>query len=299
MENKNVAAFVKAAELNNFTKAAENLGYSQAAVTVQIKNLEKELGALLFDRIGKSVKLTEAGRKFLPYAINMLKAEEEAIQSIRPEAELTGDLRICAGSSYAAEVLPDILLEFLGQHPKVNVTVKISDYPEDTTQKLARGEVDFMVCMDEEKAYPDFLTVTGRPEPMVFVTYPANPLLEKQDAGIEDVLAGSFITADRDIGYCALLEKEVRRRGLEFAPVMEMGSVEAIIRMVAGGFGISFIPQFMAEKHLTEGTLARLDVKDIDVTLHSYYICSRSRWINPVMAEFIRTVKEKTEKQGE
>ena len=78
MENKNVAAFIKVVEFNNFTKAAESMGYSQAAVTAQIKALEKELGVFLFDRMGKRICLTQEGKAFLPYAYNMLKAEEEA-----------------------------------------------------------------------------------------------------------------------------------------------------------------------------------------------------------------------------
>ena len=82
MENKNVATFVKIVEFNNFTKAADSLGYSQAAVTAQIKSLEKELGVPLFDRVGKRIFLTQAGKTFLPYAIDLLKAEEAAKNSV-------------------------------------------------------------------------------------------------------------------------------------------------------------------------------------------------------------------------
>ena len=83
MENRNVATFIKVVEMNNFTRAAESLGYSQAAVTAQIKQLEHELGAPLFDRIGKRINLTRAGETFLPYAFRLLKAEDEAVASIR------------------------------------------------------------------------------------------------------------------------------------------------------------------------------------------------------------------------
>ena len=123
MENKNVATFVKIVEFNNFTRAAESLGYSQAAVTAQIKTMEKELGVPLFDRIGKRICLTQAGKTFLPYALNMLKAEEEAINSVRPQEELTGELRICSATSYAASVLPDILLRYAQRHPQVRLVV--------------------------------------------------------------------------------------------------------------------------------------------------------------------------------
>lgn len=292
MENKNITAFVKVVEFNNFTRAAQSLGYSQAAVTAQIKSLEKELGVLLFDRMGKRICLTQEGKAFLPYALKMLKAEEEAINSVRPRDILTGELRICSGSSYAMGVLPDILLKYKQLYPDVNVIVKISDYLEDTTLKLARGELDFLVCMDEETAYPEFLTVAKRPEPIIFVTFPSNHLLQQTNISLTDILASEFIISDRNIGYCALLEKELRKRNIEIKPVMEMGSVGAIINVLLGGYGTSYIPEFMADKYIKSGELVKLEVKDVDINLYSYFICSPHRWINPVMQEFIRIVKE-------
>lgn len=292
MENKNVAAFIKVVEFNNFTKAAESMGYSQAAVTAQIKSLEKELGVLLFDRMGKKICLTQEGKAFLPYAYNILKAEEEAKNSVKTDGELRGEIRICAGSSYAMGVLPEIILKFKELHPNVNVIVKISDYPEDTTQKLARGEIDFLVCMDEENAYPEFLTVSKKREPVIFVTHPGNPLLEKNNMTLEEAVSNQYITSDRDIGYCALLEKELRKRGIEPEPVIEMGSPGAIINMIIDGYGISYIPKYMAEKYIECGQLVEIDVEGIDINMHSYYLCSRHRWMNPIMKEFIRVVKE-------
>jgi len=292
MENKNVAAFIKVVEFNNFTKAAESMGYSQAAVTAQIKSLEKELGVLLFDRMGKKICLTQEGRAFLPYAYNMLKAEEEAKNSVKTDGELRGEIRICAGSSYAMGVLPETILKFKELHPNVNVIVKISDYPEDTTQKLARGEIDFLVCMDEENAYPEFLTVSKKCEPVIFVTHPGNPLLEKSKITLEEVVSNQYITSDRDIGYCALLEKELRKRGIEPEPVIEMGSPGAIINMLLDGYGISYIPEFMAKKQIKRGQLAEIKTEDIVIDMYSYYLCSRHRLINPIMKEFIRIVEE-------
>jgi len=261
-------------------------------VTAQIKALENELGVLLFDRIGKRIRLTQEGKDFLPFAHNMLKAEEEAINSVKPSEELTGELRICAGSSYAMGVLPDILLKYKEQHPKVNVIVKISDYPEDTTRKLARGDIDFLICMDEDTAYPEFLTVAKTLEPVVFVTHPTNLIAKQERVSLTDIVKDQFITADRDIGYCALLERELRKQDIEMEPVMEMGSVGAIVNVMLGGYGTSYIPRFMVEKYLDNGELMELKTEDIDIDIYSYYICNRYRWINPVMQAFIRVVKE-------
>ncbi|MBQ3611687.1 MAG: substrate-binding domain-containing protein, partial [Firmicutes bacterium] len=88
------------------------------------------------------------------------------------------------------------------------------------------------------------------------------------------------------------LEKELRKRGIEPEPVIEMGSPGAIINMIIDGYGISYIPKFMAEKYIECGQLVEIDVEGIDINMHSYYLCSRHRWMNPIMKEFIRVVKE-------
>ncbi len=292
MENRNVTTFVKIVEAGSFTKAAELLGYSQAAVTAQIKAMEKELGVPLFDRIGKRVYLTQEGKTFLPHALNMLRAEEEAIHSVRQTEHLSGELSICSASSYAMDVLPDILLKFTAMHPDVNVTVRISDFVEDSTSRLARGEIDFVVCLDEENAPPEFLTMAKRQERVVFVTCPGNPLAEKKGLKASDVVREQFIVADRDISYCAYLDKELRKQGTDMKPAMEIGSVGAITRILLNGYGCSFIPEFAVKQYVERGELKLLDVSDIDIRICSYFICSKDRWINPIMKEFIRFAED-------
>ncbi len=292
MENKNVATFVKIVEFNNFTKAADSLGYSQAAVTAQIKSLEKELGVPLFDRVGKRIFLTQAGKTFLPYAIDLLKAEEAAKNSVGVSEELEGELVICSASSYASEVLPQILLRYMHLHPKVRITVKVSDYLEDNMHKLAQGELDFLLCMDERNAFPDFASFAEKPEPVIFVTHPSNPLLKKKRKPLQDVVTSNFIVSDREIGYSRLLEKQLQKKGIELSPIMEMGSTNAIINVLLGGYGTSFLPEYTVRKHIKDGTLARIDVKDIDVDMYSFFLCSRDRWINPVMQAFIDIVNK-------
>ena len=292
MELRHIRYFLAVAEEGSFTKAAELLGYSQAAVTAQIKAMEKELGVPLFDRIGKRVYLTQEGKTFLPHALNMLRAEEEAIHSVRQTEHLSGELSICSASSYAMDVLPDILLKFTAMHPDVNVTVRISDFVEDSTSRLARGEIDFVVCLDEEYAYPEFLTMAKKQERVVFVTYPENPLAEEKGLKASDVVRERFIVADRDISYCAFLDKELRKQGTEMKPAMEIGSVGAITRILLNGYGCSFIPEFAVKQYVERGELKLLDVSDIDISICSYFICSKDRWINPIMREFIRFAEE-------
>jgi len=290
MENRNARTFVKIVEAGSFTKAAELLGYSQAAVTAQIKAMEKELDVPLFDRIGKRVYLTHEGKTFLPHALNMLKAEEEALNSIKNDGPLTGSLSICAPSSYADHVLPELLLKYRELHPGVFISVRTSDYVDDTTQRLARGEIDFLVRLDEENSDPGFLTIASKPEPLIFVTYPGNPALNRDKLGIREAIGDQFITSTREIGYSAILEKKLLRMGIEFEPVMDIGSVEAIIQILRGGFGVALLPEYVVSDYIDIGELVKMEVKDHDISMNSYYLCSKDRWINPVMKEFIRVV---------
>ena len=292
MENRTVRTFVKIVEAGSFTRAAKSLGYSQAAVTAQIKAMEKELGVPLFDRIGKKVYLTNEGKLFLPYAVNMLRAEEEAVNSVRQDGPLTGSLVICAPSSYADHVLPETILRYHEQHPGVIITVKTSDYVDDTTQRLARGEIDFLVKLDEGNRDLDFVTIFSKLEPLVFVTYPGNPILKKTELSISDAVSNQFISSTRDIGYSAILEDALYRQGIELDPVMDIGSVEAIVRILRGGFGIALLPEYVVSGLIENGELVKLNIKDHGIRMNSYYLCSKDRWINPAMKEFIRMVQQ-------
>ncbi|MBQ9060805.1 MAG: LysR family transcriptional regulator [Firmicutes bacterium] len=293
MEIRNITTFVKVVEYNNFTKAAESLGYSQAAVTAQIKSLETELGVPLFDRIGRGIALTEEGKTFLPHALNVLNAEESARNSVRPAEELSGTLRICSPSSFATGPLPDMLRQFHELHPQVDVTVKISDYLEDNLLKLTRGEIDFLIILDEPGAFPDYRLFAERAEPIIFVTHPTNPIYGKKIHRIDELLAEDFIVCDRGIGYSAILEKKLQKDGMQMPVSMDVGSVESIIRILLGGFGTSFIPAYTVSEHLERGELVKIDSKGYDIEFQSGLLCNPSRFINPIMQEFIRIAQER------
>ena len=118
MEFRNIVTFLKVAELKNFSKAAEKLGYSQSAVTVQIQQLEKELGVRLFERVGKGVALTESGQDFVFHANEILNTTRQAVESVKnhgkhpDQKEITGILKVGSVESVSTALLPEILMAF-------------------------------------------------------------------------------------------------------------------------------------------------------------------------------------------
>ena len=123
MDLRLFSTFLRVAELQNFTKAAEQLGYSQATVTVQIHQLEQALGIQLFERIGKRVRMTEHGEQFIPYAIEILKAEQNAKDFLREPENPSGRLRIGTAESLLLSVLTPILMEYHHRYPDVMVSI--------------------------------------------------------------------------------------------------------------------------------------------------------------------------------
>jgi DNA-binding transcriptional LysR family regulator len=147
-----------------------------------------------------------------------------------------------------------------------------------------------LVRLDEGINDPGFITVASRPEPLAFVTYPDNPLLKKKKLSIRDAVSSDFIITSREIGYSAMLERRLSELGLSMDPVMDIGSVEAIIRIIRGGYGVACLPQYVISDYVDRNELVTLDTGDHGINMNSYFLCSSERWINPAMKEFVRVV---------
>ena len=152
MEVRQLNTLIRAAQFQSFSKAAESLGYSQSAVTVQIKALEEELGVRLFDRMGKRVILTAQGQCFLEYANSILDTIHNARRALSEDAELEGCLHIGTLESLCFFRLPGLMHQFRVEHPKVSLRVTTGS-PEELIEKMERGEVD-LICILDSRATP-------------------------------------------------------------------------------------------------------------------------------------------------
>lgn len=292
MEIRNIVTFVKATEMQSFTKTAAQLGYSQAAVTVQIKQLEDELGTQLFDRIGRSVKLTHSGEKFMPYALRLLKSVEEAASFMKEDDEPSGTLGVGASSSFSAGILPGILPGFHEKYPKVDVVIKTSDMLTSTFDLLRQNELDFIFTLERKLISADFVSVAERKEDIVFVTNPDNPLAAMKNVPLERVVRDNFITSDRGVSYGLYMEEALAERGISYHPSLEIGSTSAIINMICQGKGVSFLPKFLADDPINHGALAIIDTEKLEMQMWTQLIRLKNKWMNPVMKAFVDYLRE-------
>ncbi len=123
MEFRQLKTFVTAAQMESFSRAAQEMGYSQSAVTVQIRLLEEELGVKLFDRLGKRISLTAQGRRFLKQSLQILKEVNQAKETAAQEGEMDNPLHIGTLESLCSVKLPGVLSYFRTHHPKVSIKI--------------------------------------------------------------------------------------------------------------------------------------------------------------------------------
>ncbi len=291
MKFKNIEAFLAVAENLSFSKAAAQLGCSQATVTVQIKELENELGVLLFDRMNKSVKLTSAGGVFLPYAQKVIFDTNSMLSQFGAKETVEGSVRIAVWQTLNMLVLPDIIDRFCRTYPKVEVTL-IEPAPGDLYDLLTKNEADFAYMVDDPVVREQFVQFGSRREELCFVVSPDYPLARRTGLTLSELQSEPFLLTTRGHCYHAHLLQELKRRGLGINVRLESGNTEPLKLLAERGLGIAYLPRFSVQDSIDAGRLAALDVADCRHYVYRQLIYHRNKWLTPAMRAMLDMIKE-------
>ena len=178
MELRTVNTFLHIAELHSFSRTARQLGYSQSAVSSQIAQLEAELGTPLFDRVGKTVRLTDAGQTFLGYARTLLETAQQAQAALQPAQQVRGSLRIALADSVCSTFLPELLQRYHARCPQVELVLHTASTDE-MLQLLSTNQVDLVYTLDQPLLQPALVLAADVPEPVCFIAPPQHPLAQE------------------------------------------------------------------------------------------------------------------------
>ena len=222
MEVRQLNTLIRAAQFQSFSKAAESLGYSQSAVTVQIKALEEELGVRLFDRMNKRVLLTVDGQRFLEYANSILDTIQSARQALNENAELGGSLHIGTLESLCFFRLPGLIRQFRLEHPRVGLRVTTGS-PEELIEKMEQGEVDLICILDEPRYSNNWHKCNEVPEEVVFVATPNIDLGHPGPYRVAELLDKPFFLTERNANYRRTFDKFLASHQVELTPSLEIG----------------------------------------------------------------------------
>ncbi|MBR0303661.1 MAG: LysR family transcriptional regulator [Clostridia bacterium] len=291
MEIRNLVTFLTVAELKNFTRAAEKLGYSQSAVTVQIKQLERELGVTLFDRIGKTVSLTSYGNAFIEYAGAAVEAVDRAAAFGTTHDNHVGEIKFGVVGTILSAVLIDVIREYQKSYPNVTISVFEGSSPE-LEKKIRRGELDLAYFLDYKTPSNEWVRVREEREDIIAVTHPDNPIAARGEVTFRELEGERFILLPKGENYRALFDNELVKNEMSVKPALELVNTDMIMRLLMKEPYVSFLPEFSVRKYLTSGKLAKINVTDIDMYQYSQLAYLKGKIIPPHIQLFIDTILE-------
>ena len=290
MEFNQVETFLQVAQLGSFSRAAEALGLTQPTLSTRIRLLEIDVGQQLFERLGRGVRLTEAGRAFYPHAeraLTVLREGREAI--LASQSPDHGRLRIGTARVVGAYMLPDILSRFRKEYPGIDVTI-LTGRSHEVLQMVL--DEDVHVGIGRALVHPVIESTYLYDEDVVFVTHPEHPLAARKEVSISEIAHEPLILYDKDSTYYILITRVCREAGIVPKVIMNLDSVEATKKMIERGLGVSFLPASAVKSELAAGTLVYLPLADGHrVTLPTSLMVRKTNHMHPLVETFLSQVK--------
>jgi DNA-binding transcriptional LysR family regulator len=266
MDTRQLAAFCAVVERRSFSQAAERLGVTQPAVSLQVRALEKRLGTQLLDRSGRRVEPTEAGLRLYRGAQRLLTLEEQLLDELagEGEGELAGELQLGASTGPAAIVVPLLLCEFQREHPGVKISLTVSDTQSVVERVAARDlELGIVGAARRHRAvrFEPFFD-----DEVILACPPGHPFAGRT-VTLEELRAENLIVMQEGAGVRQIVEDELRALGTRLRDLdvrLELGLQESVRSAVQAGYGVTFISRSAVEPELAAGTLTSARVEGLD-----------------------------------
>lgn len=286
MDVRSLNLFIEAAELGSFTRAGEKLGYSQPTVSFQIKQLEKELGVQLFDRIGHTVTLTDAGRDALAYAQGICRMAQEMAQGADKGREPSGTLRLGMADSLCAPLIAERFGEFQQRYPRISLSIQTGDTGA-LLELMDHNEVDMICTIDDHVYDTGYVTADEEEIGVHFVVSAASPLARWPALQVRQLLDQPFLLTEKGMSYRRLLDSKLAREGRSIRPVLETGRADLICRLVEQNRGVAFLPDYVTEESAAAGKLVRLQVEDFPMAIWKQLLYRRDKWVSAPMRAMV------------
>ena len=268
MDTRQLAAFCAVVDRRSFSQAAERLGVTQPAVSLQVRSLEKRLGTQLLDRSGRRVEPTEAGWRLYRGAQKLLALEEQIESDVAAtvEGELRGNLVLGASTGPAAIVVPLLLGEFQRENPGVHVSLTVSD-THTVVERVAARELELGIVGASRRhrgvRFEPFFSDE------VILACPPGHRFAGRTVTLDELRDEPLILMQEGAGVRQIVEDALRRRGIRLRDLdvrLELGLQESVRRAVQAGYGVTFISRTAVESEVEAGTLTEARVQGLEAT---------------------------------
>ena len=295
MDFRHLHTFVAVAEGRSFTRAAQSLSITQAAVSQHIAALEKTLDARLFDRGGRCAVLTPAGQRLHEYARRILDLVDSARQELGGEAtEIRGTLKIAASTVPSQGLLPRLLASFRESFPLVHELVLVSDSAQ-AIRAVQSAEADCGLVGALPHGTQLHATAIADDE-LVLVVGPDHPLADVKAVSVNDLCGEPIITREAGSGSRHCVERALQTAGVSpdgLSATMEMNSNDAIRAAVEQGLAAAFLSRATIERDLVDGRLVTIDVEGVQATRKLYLITDPRRTASLPTRSFLEFIEKK------
>ena len=278
-------------ETGSFQKAADSLNYTQSTVTFQMKQLEEELSIKLFEKIGRKMVLTQAGKDILPCFESILQAEEQIGNYGKKLSELTGTLRLAIPDSILIYNLQPFIRAFSQKAPRVQLVINSIPSGE-INRSIVDGTADLGVNCEKD-LYPD--TVVHKKLGTYQAMLVASP---EADSRLLDFVTPhqrkpvSLICNEPEGYYQMDMDRYLEARDIRLEPYMKLQSIEAVKRCVMSNLGLAVVPTYSVEEELKNGSLIPVKTELDEKLYHSVYVYHKNKWLSPQMELALKLLKQ-------
>ncbi|MDF2612416.1 MAG: hypothetical protein K0S71_202 [Clostridia bacterium] len=289
MEIKNFKTFKRVAEVGSFTKAAQQLGYAQSTVTFQIQAIEDYYGKPLFNRIGKTIEITQFGQSLLEHIGSLLNTYDIIEKYSTSENKPRGTIKIGAPESLLMYRLRDIIKIYKSAYPDVELII-ITDQCCHLREKLSTGDLDISFLVQPKYTYSHLNTLYLKQEAMC--------LTAPFDYEGEDYLPSDsqmVLFTEKECTYREVFSSYLQSHDFYPTNSLETGSVEAIKKYIEYGLGISYLPYYSVAE---EGRCGKFKIKrwDSPITFYTQIIYHKNKWLNPALQAFVDLCVQESKK---
>ena len=281
--------FVKITEMSSFSMAANSLGYAQSTVTMQIKQLEDELGCVLFDRLGKTIVLTSAGERLVEYAERLLQLEREIHREVPESDEPVGTLKIGVSESLCYNRFPQILMEFKKRYPKVDIGISFimhDTFPE----LLKRGELDLAYTLNPRIEDANLTRLHEHREFLGFYVCRDHKLAHKK-INEQDLNEVPMLLTSHNCSFRNMFLDSMKQHDSRPDIVLETSSKEILKAFAANGLGVALMPEMVAETEQKRGSLVELKWVGDDFPIYSQVFVHKDKRITKSVEELTLLIK--------
>lgn len=291
MELRQLHMFRTVASTLNFSRAAEVLNYVPSNVTMQIKELESELGVPLFDRLGRQLALTTEGKRFLVHVQSVFTKLDEARSAIHDDDDFRGTLTISANEVLCAYRLPAVFQLFRSRYPAVRLIFR-SVPNQELKQTLFDGAADVVFLLDERVLSTRLVVEPLQKETFRFFVAPDRPLTKLPEVQVEDFRGEVFLVNEKGCPYRTMFDRSFEKKGIDDITYLEFQNAEAIKQCAISAIGIDFLPEVTTKAEMERGDLVALPWEIPDLHVYTHMAWHKNKWLTPIILAFIEVARE-------